>query len=108
MPREDRRILFENDEVYKALYSLCTQKERKKPPAGEVRSVEQDEKDPSIIHVRFENPLDKTSLKEEYSRDFLAAALMVYCRGLGIPLPKKARKSVLLQDGTVILRVEIS
>ena len=107
MPREDRRIHFEPDEVYKAIYSLCAQKDRKKPPPGEVKSVEQDEKDPNVIYVHIANPLEKTAVKEEYSRDFLAAALMVFCRGVGIPLPKKARKSVIISDGAVMLRVEI-
>ena len=50
---------------------------------------------------------EQKSTKQEYSRDFIAAALMVYCRGCGIPLPKKARKSVVLKGEGIILRVEI-
>ena len=107
MPREDRRISFENEEVYKALYALCIQKQVKKPPPGVVVGVREDEKDNNIVYVDFENPLEKTRSKEEYSRDFVAAALMVFCRGLGIPLPKKAQKSVLISNGQLILRVTI-
>lgn len=107
MPREDRRIVFEYDEVYKALYSLSAQKGLKKPPAGEIKGVEEDPRDSANFHVKIENPLDKTAMKLDFTRDFLAAALMMYCRGLGIPLPKKARKSVMLADGNVVLRVEI-
>lgn len=107
MPLEDRRIIFDYEEVYKALYSLCVQKEQKKPPSGAITSVFEDEKDNTVIYVRIENQHEKIDKKLEYSRDFLAAALMVYCRGNGIPLPKRARKSVLIREGDVILRAEI-
>ena len=109
MPREDRRIIFDYDEAYKALYSLCVQKERKKPPTGAITMLVEDDKDDSRIYVRIENQLDTQGggARIEYSRDFLAAALMVYCRGCGIPLPKKARKSVMVRENDVILRVEM-
>ncbi|GJL84277.1 MAG: hypothetical protein DHS20C02_00520 [Micavibrio sp.] len=107
MPHEDRRIIFDYEEIYKALYSLCVQKERKKPPSGVITMLVEDDKDDSRIYVRIENELDKSGAKIEYSRDFLAAALMVYCRGCGIPLPKKARKSVMIREKDVILRAEM-
>ncbi len=106
MPREDRRIIFENEEVYKAVYSLCTQKQMKVPPAGQVVSIVEDEKDNKFI-LNLEDPQLQTVSAVEYSRDFIAAALMLYCRGCGIPLPKSAKKSVLLQDKNMILRVVV-
>lgn len=39
MPREDRRIIFEFQETYKALYAMCVQREMKKPPPGMVAAV---------------------------------------------------------------------
>ena len=107
MPSEDRRIKFESEEVYKAIYALCTQKQVKKPPPGLVVAVREDEKDTNKIYIDLENPQEHTKARVEYSRDFLAAALMLFCRGLGIPLPKKAQKSVEITDGQVILRVMI-
>ena len=107
MPTEDRRITFESEEVYKAIYALCTQKQIKKPPPGVVSLVKEDEADNTKIYVDIENPQEKTRARMEYGRDFLAAALMLFCRGLGIPLPKKAQKSVIIIDGKVILRVQI-
>jgi hypothetical protein len=108
MPREDRRILFDNDEVYKAIFALSTQKQLKKPPPGHIVRVYQDEQDPSKIYLDLENPQD-TSVNRtlDYNSDFLAAALMLFCRGCGIPLPKTAKKSVAIQDNTVLLRVQI-
>lgn len=108
MPREDRRIVFSNDEVYKALYALSAQKGMKKPPPGVVKKISEDKKDNTKIYVQLENPQEKTDAKVEYSRDFLAAALMLFCRGAGIPLPKGGRKSVMISsDNEVMLRVQI-
>lgn len=107
MPREDRRIIFEYDEAYKAIYAMCVQREMKKPPAGRIVSIKKHQGDESQVMVQIENPLDKTEAAIQYSRDFIAAALMLYCRGLGIPLPKNASKSVMLADEQLALRVQI-
>jgi hypothetical protein len=107
MPREDRRIYFEYDETYKAIFALCVQKDFKKPQPGTIKSVEPLAEDSGRLNVRIENDLDHTSSVTEYNRDFLAAALMLYCRSIGIPLPKSAQKSIELMPGSVILRVQI-
>ena len=111
MPREDRRIIFEMDEVYKALYAMCVQKQIKQPPPGTIVAIKEDEKDDKTIYITLDNPLanirENTKSKIEYSRDFLAAALMLYCRGQGIPLPKGALKLVEFAENEVILRVLI-
>lgn len=107
MPKEDRRIIFSKDEVYNAIYALSVQKQMKKPPAGAVKAVAESKDDDKQIVIDLENPADNAKARVEYSRDFLAAALMMFCRGAGIPLPKSARKSVMIADGDVILRVQI-
>lgn len=109
MPSEDRRIIFTFDEAYKAIYSLCTQKNIKKPPAGVITKIEKDDKDENVIYIFLKNETEWEGVrKAEYSRDFMAAALMLYCRGCGIPIPRMARKSVVLGKENIILRVEIS
>lgn len=107
MPREDRRILFDNEEVYKALYAMCFQKQMKAPPPGQIVTILEDDENKGQIKVRIENPHDKTSANLEYTTDFVAAALMLFCRGCGIPLPKHAKKSVAIADGQMMLRVQI-
>ncbi|HOO81254.1 MAG TPA: hypothetical protein PK513_01985 [Alphaproteobacteria bacterium] len=107
MPREDRRIIFSQDEVYKAIYALSVQKQLPKPPPGAVTSVKEKDSDTSQIVLTLENPADQSIEIREYARDFLAAALMMFCRGAGIPLPKSAKKSVLIHDGEIILRAQI-
>ena len=106
MPREDRRILFENEEVYKAIYAMCFQRQLKLPPPGQLAKITVDEGQAQIV-LEMQNPLDKTEAKLEYPQDFVAAALMLYCRGCGIPLPKSAKKSVMLTEGQLMLRVQI-
>ena len=107
MPTEDRRILFEPSEVYNAIFSLCRKKELKKPPPGQFVRVYTDDSDPNQVFFDLLNPQDKSTAKLTYSRDFLAAALMLLCRGCSIPLPKTASKSVMIIDSQVILRVQI-
>jgi hypothetical protein len=109
MPREDRLIIFSNEEVYKALYALSAQRQLKRPPAGAVTKVVEDEDDKNTIIIHLHNPQETFDKDKEadYTRDFLAAALMLFCRGLGIPLPKNARKSVMIRNDEVMLRVQI-
>ena len=107
MPREDRRLIFDYEEAYKAIYALCVQKEMRKPPSGAISNVTQDPADQNKFTVRIDNALQGTGDDVSYSQDFLAAALMLYCRTCGIPLPKKGQKSVILIDKTVILRITI-
>lgn len=109
MPAEDRRIIFTFEEIYKAVYGLCMQKNIQKPPAGSVSALEFDEKDETRIWMYLQNQHEgEGTRKMEYSRDFMAAAMMLYCRGYGIPIPRMARKSVLIEGERMILRVEVS
>jgi hypothetical protein len=105
MPREDRRLIFDYEEVYKAIYALCSKRKMRKPPAGTLSSVAPDDDDDEQVVVLIENQHENLSKTLEYSRDFLAAALMLYCLGEGIPLPKSGTKSVLINEKKVILRV---
>ena len=107
MPSEDRRIIFEFQETYKALYALSMQKDLLKPPPGIVRSVALHDADPARVIVRIENPQTNLAQNVEFTRDFLAGALMLYCRTLRIPLPKSAQKSVEFTGESVVLRVRI-
>ena len=107
MPQEDRLIIFDYPEVYKSVYSLCVQKDIKKPPQGYIESVEHPSGDTSRVILHLFNETEEINAQVEYSRDFFAAALMLYCRGLGILLPKSASKSVSIRDGEVALRVRI-
>lgn len=105
MPKEDRRIIFDYSEAYNAIYAFCVKKEQRKPPPGVITGVHVDPADEKRFYVHIENAQQNTRAKQEYSRDFLAAALMLYCRSLGIPIAKRSRKSVEIKEGAVVLRL---
>jgi hypothetical protein len=105
MPREYRRISFDFTEIYKAIFALCVQKELPQPFAGSITAIGfRDGEDKDVI-IRFVDGLQGTTGTSEYSRDFLAAALMLYCRTCNIPIPKKAIKSVEPGDERVTLHI---
>ncbi len=108
MPREDRRITFSHEEVYKAIFALCVQRELQRPPPGVIMALELSI-DGSKVSITLDNPqISAPVMIIEYRLDFLAAALMLYCRTCRIPLPKTAGKSVETAQDGVVLRVQIN
>jgi hypothetical protein len=63
--------------------------------------------DSNIVNVYLENPQDGDKHMASYTRDFTAAALMMFCRGSGIPLPRKASKTIVIEDEMMVLRVMV-
>jgi hypothetical protein len=107
MPREDRRIIFDYAETHKAIVALCVQNGLPRPFVGSITAINFKADDDKSVVVRFANGLQGTSAMSEYSRDFLAAALMRYCRTCNIPIPKKAMKSVEPGDERVTLHITL-
>lgn len=107
MPQEDRYITFTNEEVYKALHAMCMQKDIPLPASSRITHIQKEANEPDAVSMILENPISKDLKKEIYKDDFLAAALMVYCRACKIPLPKNAQKSITLKNSKVVLRVLI-
>ena len=107
MPREDRRIFFDYEETYKAVYQLCQQKGLPKPPAGTIVKIEGNIEDPLDIDLYLENHKSSALETIRYTKDFVVAALMIMCRSIGIPLPKGANKTLELSGNTVILRIQM-
>lgn len=107
MPREDRRIFFDLEETYKALYQLCEQKGVPKPTAGHILRVEQYPDNPLELEVFLENHRSNETEINRYTKDFMVAALMGMCRSIGIPLPKGANKTLELSEEHVILRLQM-
>jgi hypothetical protein len=105
MPREDRRIIFDYAETYKAIFALCVKKEMPRLFVGGIAAIAFKANDDKIVVVRFANELQGTAATSEYSQDFLAAALVLYCRTCAIPVPKRGRKSVELGADIVTLHI---
>lgn len=107
MPREDRRIFFEFEETYKAIYQLCAQKGVPKPAAGTIIRIEQNLENPLELDIFLENSRSNEIEVIRYTKDFMIAALMIMCRTIGIPLPKGANKSLEIGQTMVILRIQM-
>lgn len=107
MPKEDRLITFDFDEAYEALAALCKQKDIQDLFQGEITGMSHPDGDSSRILIQFKNPETKQGHSEEYSRDFIAAALMLFCRNLKIPLPRGGKKFVSFDDDEVMLRITV-
>lgn len=107
MPREDRSIIFSFEETYKAIYALCMKKEIRRPPPGNIAAINIDAEDKKRLILQISNRQENTESQVEYSRDFLAAALLLYCRSQSIPISRKATKSVEFKPDSVILRMII-
>jgi hypothetical protein len=106
MPREDRRVIFDFSEAYQAIYKLALKSDdAPRLPPGVIRKAEEDGLDANKINIYLENPQTGEKEMMTYSRDFIAAALMMFCRGSGIPLPRKANKTVMLDIDRITLRV---
>src|ERR1022692_945805 len=105
MPREDRRIVFDYAETYKAIFALCVKNAMPPLFVGAIAAITFKANDDKIVVVRFADELQGTAVTSEYSQDFLAAALVLYCRTCAIPVPKKGRKSVEVGADSVTLHI---
>ena len=105
MPREDRRIIFSEEELYHALYAHCRRADERRPPAGNITSVRFTDDFHENIEVRIENHVENEMREMLFTKAFVAAALIMYCRGVGIPIPKSASKSIdINKHGHILLR----
>ena len=105
MPREDRRVIFDRNESYQAIYTLAQKQDNmQRPMPGAITKIEEDAEDPNKINFYITNPQTDENKVAVYTRDFVAASLMMFCRGAGIPLPRKASKSVIVKNNELILR----
>jgi hypothetical protein len=108
MPREDRRIIFDVSEIYQAIYKLSVKSEDiKKPIAGSIIRIEENEDNGLEIKFHIVNPQTNEKRTMIYTRDFVAAALMMFCRGAGIPLPRKSSKTIIIEEHQIILRAYV-
>ena len=107
MPREDRRIFFDYEETFKAIYSLCAQKGLPKPGGGVITRIEQNIDNPLEMDFMMESGRIGAPEVTRYTKDFVVAALMIMCRNLGIPLPKGANKTLEIIRDKIVLRVQM-
>lgn len=108
MPTEDRFIVFNYEEVYMALRIRAITQKLELPA------------DSALIDVSFpDNPTvddivsvtlkkdDGSTEKIDFSRDFFAMALVFFCQGNNIPIPRAGSKEIIRKDNTLILHIQM-
>ena len=102
MPSEERYIKFSYEEIQKALAIYSVHEDMEAMPEGTLSSIKfsQDkEKDAVFVSLGAGNDL-------EFERKFFASALVFFCQGEGIPLPRKGTKVLSVLEDQVIMKIE--
>jgi len=100
MPTETRKIQFERDEIRAALihYALRTEMRLPKETIDKVRVSENGG---TVTFVYARQPDMKKPREINFTEQHVAAAVILYCRTHGFPLPREAEK-ILKPEGTGI------
>ena|ERR1035437_4041447 len=107
MQREEGRIIVNYAETYTAMCALSVQDKLSRPVAETITGIALKAGDDKSMVITFTSKLNGKSAKCEYSRDFLATALVLYCRTYGIAIPKRATKTVELGGEAVTLHITL-
>lgn len=104
MPFENRTLAFDSLELAEALtgHSALT----KKPfPSGVVVSVEMEQDPKPVIKIAVQEYQIARKVNVAMEPEQMAAALIHYCRVKKVPLPRRSRKSLHVEDGQVLLKI---
>jgi hypothetical protein len=106
MPTELRQIVFENVELRKALAQhFVDQPERLPPGVIEAVGISQDELE---IELQLVGDSGGASTATLIPAEHVAAALIAYCRANTIPLPRDAKKFLVVSGDNLALRIVLS
>ncbi|HAD24659.1 MAG TPA: hypothetical protein DDW95_02315 [Alphaproteobacteria bacterium] len=106
MPRELRRIVFDNSEIQRA-FNMMTSKDLPKFTEGEIIAFEATEDDPGKVRIEYQNYNRDERSSCELSIANLGAVLVNYCLKTHIVLARNARKTVKIADNMVALQLSI-
>ena len=106
MPKEKRFIIFNLEEIQDALRIHSVMSKSEEPPTDTLSSIKPDDNDPDTVHATFKAE-DGTETKTEYGRVFFGQALVFYCQGNGIPIPRAGTKTLKIQPDEIILFIEL-
>lgn len=104
MPREDRRITFSNAELQKALVAHCLRR-KASLPSGQITSVSPSPEPNGDILLTIHNEQQGKSYSVGLQPEFIAAALIYYCKGANVPIPRRAAKSLSVSGDNICLQI---
>lgn len=103
MSVESRRIIFAGPELLEALADFCVKAERRLPDS-KVKQI-QYERDGAVgVVLEFE---DEGLPHATFYKNEVAAALIMYCNKRGIPVARRAKKSLEVTRDAVALHLVI-
>jgi hypothetical protein len=105
MPRENRVITFATDEALQALRQFAAVVENKPLPADPMESLSIDFSSVTAEIVRGNGCAG--SGRYVFSGDRLVQALTYWCSAIGVPLPRRADKSVQVLHGELQLSITL-
>lgn len=107
MPTEDRYIVFNYEEVYKALRMRAIVEDMELPPSGQVNAVQLTTAESDKITLGLTT--DDGQTKElQFTQEFFALSLVFFCQGSNIPIPRAGRKSLMTRDNKIIMHIQIT
>jgi hypothetical protein len=104
MPSETRTIVFDNADIKEALVCYCREAKKAEPAGGVGRLTISNDEGISIQVFAKESGDAVVSFDEKE----VIVALIDHCRSYKIPVPQKARKSVVIYAGSIGLQIDIS
>lgn len=104
MPKENREILFTENEVKIALMQFSARK-GVKFNIENIKSFEINSVDAVSVKLEVFDAANNRTGTVDYAHPEVAAALLGYCMKLKIPLPKAGKKAVVNKNGQTYLRI---
>jgi hypothetical protein len=105
MPRENRVITFSTDEALQALRQFAAVVENKPLPADPIESLSIDSSSVTAEIIRGHGYAG--SGRYVFSGERLVQALTYWCSSVGVPLPRRAEKSVQVLHGELQLSITL-
>jgi hypothetical protein len=99
---EYRQIIFSNDEVIRAIVAFDNEQEARLPP-GNIVACALSRSAPLVAHVTLQEIYGNDEHSVELNAGYLAAVLIHACIAAGIPIPKKAEKTLTTVGQTLSL-----
>ncbi|NQU57751.1 MAG: hypothetical protein HQ513_10990 [Rhodospirillales bacterium] len=106
MPKELRKLVFDEDELKAAAYDYCLRNNVNIPHAP-VDEVVVSDNDASVVVLRFSSADLHDPKDVPLSRDQVGAALIKYCSNNKIPLPRTAQKILKVEGKEVSMMVSV-
>lgn len=104
---ETRALVFNQDELMQSAHAYCL-RSGAEMPEGEMSAIDVGEEATGEIKLTFSGPDAGTTEAMTISYAQMAAALLLKCREIGIPIPRHARKRLEPAGENMVLRIRVA